>query len=153
MMNNRGLAAKSYIASTLLNSPHAELFSRTCEEQAAPSGTTAASVDPFINRYNLRETLRNMADDDQACRTLAIMGESGSSVSCSYLLASHGAAKSRSCPRLQAVAPGGLAAVKIDPRDYTGMGVEERRWQIAKDLLVSLGMTRRWNRSRRTPAT
>jgi hypothetical protein len=94
-----------------------------------------------------------MADDDQACRTLAIMGESGSSVSCSYLLASHGAAKSRSCPRLQAVAPGGLAAVKIDPRDYTGMGVEERRWQIAKDLLVSLGMTRRWNRSRRTPAT
>jgi hypothetical protein len=73
-------------------------------------------------------------------RTLAITGESGSGVSYSYGLASHVAINSKQCKEVQEAAPGGLATVKIDLRDYIDMSVEERGTQIVTTLLSELDL-------------
>ena len=95
---------------------------------------------PFVNRNNLRDRIREMAQTNLCARTLAITGESGSGVSYSYLLASHVAEQSRLCAPLRKAAPDGLAAFKIDLRDYIAFGVDERRSRITGDVLVGLGM-------------
>jgi hypothetical protein len=142
----------SIIASKLLSGAHAELFTAAPEEEAPiPASDAVVTVNPFeanelmgrpfVNRQRLRERISEMAEDDTgAVRTLAISGESGSGVSYSYMLASHVAAQSKLCDSLRAAAPDGLAAFKIDLRDYIRVGVDERRTRIAEDILVNLEM-------------
>ena len=146
--NNQGVPF-SVIAETLLNGPHAGLFTATPEAQPTPAAPATVQFDPFmtnelmgllpfVNRDNLRERIRRMAK--QGPRMLAITGESGSGVSYSYMLASHVAAVSKAYEPLRAVAPDGLATFIVDLRDYIALGVEERRDQIIEFILINLGM-------------
>jgi len=105
-----------------------------------PFVTTTLMGRPFVDRRNLRRRVREMAATRDGNRTLAISGESGSGVSYSYLLTSYVAELSKACASLTEVAPEGLAALKIDLRDYVSFGVDERRDRIIGDLLVNLGM-------------
>jgi Trypsin-like peptidase domain len=128
----------SIIARTLLDGEHAALFEpREGEAQPVPSSATEDTVDPFgvtelmgrpfVNRRNLRDTIRRMAvNRSGSVRTLAIYGDSGSGVSYSYMLTSHVADRSTLCEPLRAVAPGGLTAVMIDLRDHITATSSER---------------------------
>jgi hypothetical protein len=147
--NNQGVPI-AVIAQTLLNGKHAALFqSGGWLDPATPQPThpdpfaTSAILQrrPFVNRQNLRQTMRKMAERSDGMRILAINGESGAGVSYSYLLASHIADRSRLWPALKEVAPGGLRAVKIDLRSYyESFGVERVRTAITAKLLKDLGV-------------
>jgi hypothetical protein len=146
--NNQGVPIAA-IARALLNGAHAALFHGGAPVAAA---ATATQVDPFatssilqrrpfVNRQNLRQTMRKMAERSDGMRILAINGESGAGVSYSYLLTSHVADQSKVWPALKTVAPGGLRAVKIDLRSYyESFGVERVRTAIIVKLLMDFGV-------------
>jgi hypothetical protein len=141
----------SIIAKTLLEGPFGDIVSaaggaaggRTSVNPISeydPFGANEFMGRPFVDRANLRRSVRDMVKPDAPKRTLAISGESGSGVSYSYGLTSHVAVSSKLCRELREAAPGGLVAFKIDLRDYIGMSVEERGWQITTALLSELGI-------------
>jgi Trypsin-like peptidase domain len=141
----------SIIAKTLLEGPDREIVLAAGEagggapsvhpvSEYNPFGANELMGRPFVDRGNLRRSVREMVRSDAPKRTLAITGESGSGVSYSYGLASHVAANSKLCKELRDAAPGGLVAFKIDLRDYIGLSVEERGRQIMTDLLSELGL-------------
>jgi hypothetical protein len=135
------------IARELLRGDYAGLFKdgAPVAESAAvaridPFATTAVlRRRPFVNRQNLRDTMREMARR-AGTRTLSINGESGSGVSYSYQLASHIAENSTLCASLREAAPDGLEAVRVDLRAYVNIPVEKVRGEIAIRLLMELGI-------------
>jgi V8-like Glu-specific endopeptidase len=144
---NQGIPI-SKVASDLLTGTHAGLF-----RAGAPTANSAAlatvdpfaanavlTVRPFVNRRNLRETMREMAEQPAGTRTLAIQGESGTGVSYSYFFAMHVASQSTLCPGLLKVAPGGLRALRVDLRKYVNVPVERVRAEIGTRLLLDLGI-------------
>jgi Trypsin-like peptidase domain len=145
--NNQGVPIAA-IARALLNGAHAGLFQGGAAVAAAatatqvdPFATSSILRHPFVNRQNLRQTMRKMAERSDAMRILAINGESGAGVTHSYQLTSHVAAQSKVWPALRAVAPGGLRAVKIDLRYYyRKFGVDRVRTAIAVKLLMDFGV-------------
>ena len=136
------------VASELLNGAHAGLFGGGApvaeSDVLATVDPFAASavlkVRPFVNRVNLRRTMREMAEQPAGTRTLAIQGESGSGVSYSYFFAMHVASQSTLCAGLREVAPGGLRALKIDLRKYLNVPVDRVRAEIGTRLLMDLGI-------------
>jgi Trypsin-like peptidase domain len=143
----------SIIAQTLLEGPYGDLvLAAGVAGDVPPSVHPIAEYDPlganelmgrpFVDRANLRDSVRKMVKSDAPRRTLAITGESGSGVSYSYGFTSHVAVNAKLCKELRDAAPGGFVAVKIDLRDYVGMSVEERGQQIMTDLLVELDLFR-----------
>jgi hypothetical protein len=140
----------SVIADTLLSGQHKMLFAVSPGGRPAPDGGGQVDVDPFgtnslmgrpfVNRSNLRDQIRQMAERPDRIRTLAITGESGSGVSYSYRLLSHVAAQSRLSAALRDAAPGGLTAFSIDLSDYIDFHVGQRRTRITKDILVNFGL-------------
>jgi len=135
----------SAIAQTLLTGEHAGRFcageavaASDAVVRADPFATSAFfSVRPFLNRSNLRDRMRTMAEQGDI-RTLAINGDPGTGVSYSYMLASHVADQSTLCASLQAAAPGGLKAVRIDLRSYINTSAEQIRAKIGFSLLMEL---------------
>jgi V8-like Glu-specific endopeptidase len=136
------------VASDLLNGAYAGMFRDgapvAASEALAAVDPFAASavltVRPFVNRVNLRRTMREMAEQPAGTRTLAIQGESGSGVSYSYFFAMHVASQSTLCAGLRQVAPGGLRALKVDLRKYLNVPVDRVRAEIGTRLLMDLGI-------------
>jgi hypothetical protein len=144
--NNQGVPI-ALIARALLGGAHASLFrgdgwlTPPTPTHADPFATSSFLQRPFVNRQNLRQTLRKMAEQKDGMRILAINGESGAGVSYSYLLTSHVAEKSKLWPALREVAPGGLRSVKVDlRRHYESFGVEKVRAAIIAKLLADFGV-------------
>jgi hypothetical protein len=148
--NNQGVPFW-IIAKTLLEGPFRDIVSAAGPavggrpsvnpvSEYDPFGANEFMGRPFVDRANLRGRVRDMVRGNAPKRILAISGESGSGVSFSYGLASHVAVSSKLCKELRDAAPGGLVAFKIDLRDYVGMSVEERGWQIITALLSELGI-------------
>jgi Trypsin-like peptidase domain len=148
--NNQGVPI-ALIARTLLSGAHAEMFQSSGWLQRGGPATAAATADPFatssflqrpfVNRQNLRQTLRKMAEQRDGMRILAINGESGAGVSYSYLLTTHVAERSKLWPALKDVAPGGLRSVKVDlRRHYERFGIEKVRTAIIVKLLMDFGV-------------
>lgn len=134
------------IAARLLTGDHAGLF-----HEGAPTGPGAATLQvdpfvttaimslPFVNRRNLRSTVRRMAEGD-ARRTLAVVGASSrAGVSHSYTFTAHVAKHALACPSLRAAAPRGIEALRIDLRLYIGRVAGDRiRTEIGLKLLKGL---------------
>jgi hypothetical protein len=141
----------SIIGKTLLEGPCRDIVLAAGEEggdeptahpisEYDPFGANELMGRPFVDRANLRRSVREMVKMGAPKRTLAITGESGSGVSYSYTLASHVAINSKQCKEVQEAAPGGLVAVRIDLRDYIDMSVDERGTQIITTLLSELDL-------------
>jgi hypothetical protein len=145
---NQGVPA-SVIARLLRDGPHADLLNPVDNPQRLPDPQAVVDINPFetisligrpfVNRANLRALISRMTKK-HGDRTLAITGQSGSGVSFSYMLASHVADQSKLFAPLREEAPDGIAAFKIDLRDYVSFGADERQAQIANDVLVGLGL-------------
>ncbi len=134
----------SLVAQTLLTGVHAERFRGGPVAAAPPVDPFRTSAvqgrRPFVNRVDLREAIRDMAQPD-GVRVLAINGQSGAGVSYSYLLASHVASRAALCRELRAAAPGGLRALRFDLRKYyTNCEIAVVRQTIALKLMADLGM-------------
>jgi Trypsin-like peptidase domain len=106
-----------------------------------PFRTTAFTGRAFVNRFPLRDRLREMAVNDAAVRMLTIGGEPGSGMSYSYLLLSYIAGKAKVYPELQRVAPDGLVVLKLDLASYVRVDVAERAGRVVRDLLDDLGLS------------
>ncbi len=140
----------SAIARALRDTGHGALFRPTGNGHRPPAAPDPVDVDPFlvttvqgrpfVNRANLRSRIRDMACGGNAGRLLTVRGDSGSGVSYSYVLLSHVAHRSKLSASLRAAAPDGLAAVRLDLRDYVGFDIDERRERIVRDVLVGLDL-------------
>lgn len=151
---NQGIPI-SVITRALLAGEYAALFDGNGGGGLTAPGTVAAgalaadpfetclvsSGKPFVNRHDLRKHMRDMAENPNGPRTLAIQGESGTGVSHSYFLAAHVADRSLLCPRLREVSPAGMKALRLDLRSYyESYSVDHVRDKIAVAILKGLGV-------------
>jgi hypothetical protein len=144
---NQGIPIAA-IARALLDGEHAALFqpgtpvTPSATSPQDPFATSAVlGTRPFVNRHDLRATMRDMAERRNGVRTLAINGTSGAGVSYSYALASHVADQSTLSPSLLAAAPGGLRALVVDLRAYfRAFPVDRVRAEVGMKLLLDVGI-------------